>query len=75
MHRTKRTVWLPRLLSWVEEGKAPEMLLATRCDQAGAMTRSRPVCACPRVAKYNGSGSTDDAANFTCRTGFQGQRG
>ena len=31
---------------------------------------TRPVCAYPLVANYKGSGSTDDAANFTCSTGF-----
>jgi hypothetical protein len=58
------------LLSWVEDGKAPETLLATRRDQSGTVTRSRPLCAYPLVAKYKGSGSTDEAANFTCSTGF-----
>ena len=58
------------LLSWVEDGKAPETLPAVRRDQAGAITRSRPLCQYPLVAKYKGSGSTDDAANFTCSAGF-----
>jgi len=61
---------LEALLAWVEEGKAPETLLATRRDQTGAVTRSRPVCAYPLVAKYKGRGSTDDAASFECGTGF-----
>jgi hypothetical protein len=61
---------LDALLAWVEEGKAPEWLLATRRDQSGAVTRGRPVCAYPLVAKYKGSGSTDDAANFACSSGF-----
>ena len=58
------------LLTWVEDGKAPETLLATRRDQTGAVTRSRPLCQYPLVAKYKGSGSTDEAANFTCSSGF-----
>jgi feruloyl esterase len=29
---------------------------------------TRPLCVFPKVAKYNGSGSTNDAANFTCVT-------
>jgi feruloyl esterase len=33
---------------------------------AGSVVRTRPLCAYPEVAKYKGSGSTDDAANFTC---------
>ena len=60
---------LEALLSWVEDGKAPEMLTATRRNQAGT-TRSRPLCQYPLVAKYKGSGSTDDAANFVCSKGF-----
>jgi feruloyl esterase len=61
---------LEAMLAWVEEGKAPETLTATRRDQAGAVTRSRPLCQYPLVAKYKGTGSTDDAANFVCSTGF-----
>ena len=78
MHRTKQAVLvaasivavLEALLAWVEDGKAPETLLATRRDQAGAIMRSRPVCAYPLVAKYKGRGSTDEAASFECGTGF-----
>lgn len=61
---------LDALLSWVEDGKAPATLTAARRDQAGTITRSRPLCQYPQVAKYKGSGSTDDAANFVCSTGF-----
>ena len=62
---------LEALLAWVEDGKAPESLLATRRDpQGGTVARSRPVCAYPLVAKYKGNGSTDDAASFTCSNGF-----
>jgi feruloyl esterase len=61
---------LDALLTWVEGGKAPETLPAVRRDQAGAVTRSRPLCQYPLVAKYKGSGSTDEAANFVCSTGF-----
>ncbi len=58
------------LVAWVEEGKAPETLLATRPAQTGGVPRSRPLCQYPLVAKYKGTGSTDDAANFVCSTGF-----
>jgi hypothetical protein len=27
---------------------------------------TRPLCAYPQVAKYKGSGDTNDAANFAC---------
>jgi feruloyl esterase len=61
---------LDALVSWVEDGKAPATLPAARRDQAGTITRSRPLCQYPQVAKYKGTGSTDDAANFVCSTGF-----
>jgi len=61
---------LDALVAWVEDGKAPETLTAVRRDQTGAVTRSRPLCQYPLVAKYKGTGSTDDAANFVCSTGF-----
>lgn len=61
---------LDALLSWVEDGKAPATLPAARRDQQGTITRSRPLCQYPLVARYKGSGSTDDAANFTCSAGF-----
>jgi feruloyl esterase len=54
------------VVRWVEQGQAPETLTAMRRDQATGVTRTRPLCQFPRVAKYKGSGSTDDAANFTC---------
>jgi feruloyl esterase len=58
------------LLAWVEEGKAPETLLASRPAQGGGTPRTRPLCRYPLVAKYKGSGSTDDAVNFVCSAGF-----
>jgi feruloyl esterase len=57
---------LDALLAWVEDGKAPETLNAVRRDPSGAVTRSRPLCQYPLVARYKGTGSTDDAANFAC---------
>ncbi|HEX4486690.1 MAG TPA: tannase/feruloyl esterase family alpha/beta hydrolase [Terriglobales bacterium] len=53
------------LEQWVEKGTAPsEMIAAKYVDKAVKMTR--PLCAYPRVAKYKGKGSTDDAASFIC---------
>ena len=49
---------------WVETGKAPQTLIAS--NPPGAPARTRPLCAHPKVAKYKGSGSTDDANNFRC---------
>jgi hypothetical protein len=56
------------LLAWVEDGKAPDTLPASRQTPEGP--RTRILCAYPQVPKYKGSGSTNDAANFSCSTGF-----
>jgi len=51
------------LEAWREKGKAPLPMIGSN-TQAGL---SRPLCPYPQVAKYSGSGSTSDAANFTCK--------
>ena len=53
------------VIDWVEAGVAPDQLLASKIED-GAVTRTRPVCAYPKVARYDGSGSIDDATNFQC---------
>jgi feruloyl esterase len=53
---------------WVVQGKAPDQIVASRVVN-GAVVRTRPLCPYPQVAAYKGSGSTDDAANFSCQTG------
>jgi feruloyl esterase len=50
---------------WREDGKPPASILASH-STAGKVDRTRPLCPYPQTAKYNGSGSTDDAANFAC---------
>jgi len=50
---------------WVEKGKAPGRIMASRI-QDGKTQRTRPLCPYPQVAKYMGTGSSDDAANFVC---------
>ncbi|WP_348753687.1 tannase/feruloyl esterase family alpha/beta hydrolase [uncultured Aquincola sp.] len=57
---------LSALDRWVEQGTAPQRIVASRVAN-GAVVRTRPVCAWPAKAVYGGSGSTDDAANFSCR--------
>jgi tannase/feruloyl esterase len=54
------------LEQWVEQGKAPEQILASH-SSAGRVDRTRPLCPYPQIAAYKGSGSTDDAANFVCK--------
>jgi feruloyl esterase len=54
------------VIDWVEKGKAPDSLVARKLVN-GAVTRSRPLCPYPQVARYKGQGSVDDAASFECR--------
>lgn len=54
------------LQRWVEEGTAPERIIATKRKPNGDVVRTRPLCAFPDVAHYRGAGSTDDAADFDC---------
>jgi feruloyl esterase len=53
------------LADWVEHGAAPDAIPASRVI-GGKVVRTRPLCAYPEVARYKGSGSTDDAASFAC---------
>jgi feruloyl esterase len=53
------------LSDWVEHGAAPDAIVASRVA-SGKVLWTRPLCAYPEVARYKGSGSTDDAANFAC---------
>ena len=54
------------LIDWVERGEPPAMLMAARVLQ-GRLARTRPLCPYPQIARYLGSGSTAEAANFACR--------
>jgi feruloyl esterase len=65
---------LTPLVAWVEKGQAPDSVVATARTAAqnadlGTITagRTRPLCAYPKVAKYKGNGSLEDAANFSCQ--------
>jgi feruloyl esterase len=53
------------LTEWVEHGAAPDSIKAVKM-KGGQAVRSRPLCVYPAVAKYKGTGSIDDSANFTC---------
>jgi feruloyl esterase len=50
---------------WVEQRKAPARVVASH-ETGGQVDRTRPLCPYPQLAKYKGTGSTDDAANFVC---------
>ncbi len=54
------------LAEWVEHGKAPDQMVAAHATR-GQVDRTRPLCPYPQTGVYKGSGSTDDAANFSCK--------
>jgi feruloyl esterase len=53
---------LTPVMAWVESGRQPGRIVAS------SATRTRPVYPYPTVARYDGSGSVDDAANFVAST-------
>ena len=55
------------IIRWVEEGQAPDRIQAELRDK-GKLIRTRPLFPYPQVATYQGSGSTDEAANFVSTT-------
>jgi feruloyl esterase len=59
---------LTPLVKWVEQGVAPETIIATKFvnDTPPAVQMTRPLCVFPKVAKYKGSGDTNAATNFAC---------
>jgi feruloyl esterase len=57
------------LEQWIEKGKTPDRIVAVhfpRGTHDAKPDRTRALCSYPQVAKYKGSGSTDDASNFVC---------
>lgn len=66
---------LEQISNWVEKGVAPERVIATKYDNDYASlldmpatpVRTRPLCAYPKVASWDGKGSTDEAASFVCK--------
>ena len=70
---------LTPLVNWVEKGQAPEGLVASARgagNAAGAnpnvpatwaANRTRPLCAYPQVARYNGTGDINSASSFSCK--------
>lgn len=51
--------------SFVATGKAPAQIVASHLTD-GKVDRTRPLCPFGQVATWKGTGSTDDAANFSC---------
>ena len=68
---------LEHLVKWVETGAAPERIIANvrgvgatankELPAEWSATRSRPLCAYPAVARYDGKGDVEAAESFVCR--------
>lgn len=71
---------LTALVNWVEYDKAPDSITATARGIGNASgkvntelptdwsaTRTRPLCPYPSIARYNGTGDSEKAENFTCK--------
>ncbi|MXW17447.1 MAG: tannase/feruloyl esterase family alpha/beta hydrolase [Gemmatimonadetes bacterium] len=58
--------WITTIQKWVEEGEAPEWLIATKTNR-GEVEMQRPICAWPAEAVYKGSGDPMREENFECR--------
>ncbi len=58
---------LAALERWREQNEPPKSIAAARVNESGVIDMTRPLCPYPQQAVYKGSGSTNDAANFTCK--------
>ena len=54
--------------TWVEEGQAPDQLLATKFGPDGEVEMRRPLCAYPARAVYDGNGDPKKEDSFSCAT-------
>ena len=54
---------LTAMINWVENGNAPDKIIAKGSSFSG---RTRPLCPYPTYARYTGQGSIEDASNFEC---------
>jgi feruloyl esterase len=55
---------------WVEEGKAPDEIIATKYqgdDPGRGIEMTRPLCPYPGVAKWTGAGRDSDATKWVCQ--------
>ncbi|OJJ62580.1 hypothetical protein ASPSYDRAFT_41271 [Aspergillus sydowii CBS 593.65] len=59
------------LMAWVEEGTAPENLVATTWHNdtvQDTVYRQRPLCFYPKQAVYTGKGDPNEAQNWECQS-------
>jgi feruloyl esterase len=58
---------------WTEHQVAPERIVISRPASGETPARSRLLCPYPLVARWRGSGSSEDAANFACASPPRGK--
>ena len=59
--------FMAALERWRESGSAPDQLTAYHVTN-NRVDMARPLCVYPQLAEYKGTGSTNDAANFVCKS-------
>jgi pimeloyl-ACP methyl ester carboxylesterase len=66
-YRNAETHAVSAVMKWVEQGVAPEKIVATRFSGANVV-RQRPACPYPAQAVYDGVGDINAASSFSCAT-------
>lgn len=64
---TSQLNFLPAIVAWVEQDRAPQRVMATAPEGTPWPGRTRPLCPYPRYPRYDGTGSIEQAVNFVCR--------
>ena len=57
---------LAALERWVEQGVAPDRIIATATPTDPSKPLTRPLCPYPQIARYDGTGDPNTAESFTC---------
>lgn len=75
---TDQADYLSPLVAWVEQGTAPDRIIASARGPGNpggvngevpadwAPDRTRPLCPFPAVARYSGEGDVERAENWAC---------
>jgi feruloyl esterase len=59
--------WLATIVDWVENGKAPDRLIASK-HQGGKLTMTRPLYPYPQYPVYKGAGDPNQAESFEAKS-------
>jgi hypothetical protein len=58
--------WLGAVVDWVEHGKAPDKLIASKRNH-GSIVLTRPLLGYPQTSIYNGTGDPNNADSFVAK--------